>query len=128
LKHQIRDLERLITNSSSHQNASITLLNERKLAALRHELVLTKASREKTRMIEKYHMVRFFERKKAERHLKKAIKAQVEYDGGDDDDVAERERLARKVHIATIDLNYTNYSPLDSVYVSLYPNQKSESD
>lgn len=40
----------------------------------------------------------------------------------------EVETLKAQMHIAEVDLNYTQYSPLCETYISLYPPQKSSSE
>lgn len=40
----------------------------------------------------------------------------------------ETEALKKQVHVAEVDLNYTQYCPLSEVYVSLYPQKKSSTE
>jgi hypothetical protein len=119
-KNQIRDLERMLAKATD-MPATVRAGHERRLEALKHDLVITAAEKEKTRMIEKYHMVRFFDRKKAERHLKKAQRALI-----DCKDPDMRLELKQHVYTAQIDLNYTMYYPLVRNYCALYPTKKSE--
>jgi hypothetical protein len=119
-RNAVRDLERMLTKATD-MPATVRAGHERKLEALKHDLVLTVAEKEKTRMIEKYHMVRFFDRKKAERALKKAIRAHKACE-----DPEERLKLKDRVYNAQIDLNYTMYYPLVRNYCSLYPSKKGE--
>ncbi|KID80010.1 rRNA-processing protein efg1 [Metarhizium brunneum] len=72
-------------------------------------------------MIAKYHMVRFFERKKASR-LVKQIKRKIEQNPGTED----ADDLKRQLHIAEVDEAYTIYHPHLDPYISLYGNSKSE--
>jgi hypothetical protein len=119
-KNQIRDLERMLAKATD-MPATVRAGHERRLEALKHDLVITAAEKEKTRMIEKYHMVRFFDRKKAERHLKKAQRALKACE-----DPAARLNLEQNVYTAKIDLNYTMYYPLVRNYCALYPTKKDE--
>ncbi|KIE03001.1 rRNA-processing protein EFG1, partial [Metarhizium majus ARSEF 297] len=72
-------------------------------------------------MIAKYHMVRFFERKKASR-LVKQIKRKIEQNPSTEDS----DDLKRQLHIAEVDEAYTIYHPHLDPYISLYGNSKSE--
>ncbi|KAK3044719.1 hypothetical protein LTS18_000537, partial [Coniosporium uncinatum] len=64
----------------------------------------------------KYHMVRFFDRKKATRRLKKVTK-----DVQEAADEEQRQKLMARVYVAEIDLNYTMYYPHVEPYVALFP-------
>jgi hypothetical protein len=68
-------------------------------------------------MIARYHKVRFFDRQKATKRLKRARKAMKEVE----DDAAERERLAVEADECEVDVQYAMYYPLDVAYVALYP-------
>lgn len=52
--------------------------------------------------------------------MKKALIAAT-----DEEEVA---RLTKELHIADVDLNYTQYCPLNEVYISIYPQTSSEED
>ena len=58
--------------------ADVRIENERALAAYEQELVAALAEKTRQKMIKKYHMVRFFERQKATRQLKKLRKRLLE--------------------------------------------------
>lgn len=68
-------------------------------------------------MIARYHKVRFFDRQKATKRLKRARKAMKEVE----DDAGERERLAVEADECEVDVQYAMYYPLDVAYVALYP-------
>lgn len=119
LKDRVRDLERMLKGAT--MPADIRQTRERELEAVRLELVKIAAEKEKQEMIGRYHMVRFFDRKKAERRLKQATKALRACD-----DTEEHKKLEEAVHIAQIDLNYTQYFPLAQTYSALYPTKKGE--
>jgi hypothetical protein len=72
-------------------------------------------------MIGKYHKIRFFDRQKATRRLKKAKKELRAYEGGDDE---ERARLGRAVDEAETEVNYAQFYPLEKAYVPLFPTKK----
>ncbi|CAF9911693.1 MAG: hypothetical protein GOMPHAMPRED_007494 [Gomphillus americanus] len=129
IRQKIRALEKLLAydaeKSRSTQGSSgrstvrsmpshIRQEKERALAGYKHDLQLALEKRTKTqehsKMISKYHHVRFFERKKAERRLKQA-KAAFEIGEAPEEAVLN----------AQTDLNYTLYLPLDEKYISLWP-------
>ena len=60
------------------------------------------------------------ERQKATRVLKKLRKRLLETESTD-----EVEALKKEMHVAEVDLNYTQYCPLNEPYVSLYPQKSS---
>ena len=64
----------------------------------------------------------FPERQKATRQLKKLRKRLLETKSTD-----EVESLKEEMHVAEVDLNYTQYCPLSEVYISLYPQKSSPS-
>ena len=125
----------------------IRIEKERALAGYIQDLDRAVEEKKRNEMISKYHMVRFFERKKAERALKKArarlsslrgtrgfsgkmlggegVAAAVEKDNADEEDRGGDEQEAdaakRAVHIAEVDVHYTINYPLTEKYVSLYP-------
>ena len=111
----------------------IRIEKERALAGYKQDLEQAIAEKKRNEMIGKYHMVRFFERRKAERALKKA-RARLSSAGlrGDDDGngdgigAGERDDLIKQVHVAEVDVNYTLYYPLMEKYVSLYPKGEGE--
>jgi hypothetical protein len=120
LKRRLRDLSRLLSKNPTLP-ADVKIGHEREIQALQHELVSLLVDKEKHEMIGKYHMVRFFERQKATRHLKKATKALEACE-----DSSQRPELEKRVHIAHVDLNYTQYYPHMVVYQSLWTKEKDE--
>ncbi|RMZ87874.1 hypothetical protein DV736_g4900, partial [Chaetothyriales sp. CBS 134916] len=111
---------------------------ERELAGLLHDQTKARVTRTRRQITQRYHMVRFFERKKAERKLKQLMGWKKELEAAlgtlptdepkdaaadDDDDNAmalskdgsKREKLnelEKEVHQAQVDVNYTLYAPL----------------
>ncbi|EMD90304.1 hypothetical protein COCC4DRAFT_187335 [Bipolaris maydis ATCC 48331] len=129
LKSRIRDLKRLLAhvdNVGDHKmSASSRIERERELEACEHELrEKLESSREaeyRRKMIGKYHQVRFFDRQKGTRILKKLKK---ELQGEEDEE--KKQVLAQKVHNAEVDVNYAIYYPLMKPYASLYPKSKKD--
>ncbi|EOD51110.1 putative rrna-processing protein efg1 protein [Neofusicoccum parvum UCRNP2] len=123
LKARIRDLRRQLSRTGDDMPANIRVDKERELQACEHELSVAEAERIKQDMIPRYHKVRFFERQKATRFLKKAVKRL-----NDNSDPEKHTELEREKHVAEVDLNYTLYYPLIRPYVSLYATSKVKDD
>lgn len=111
IKKRIRDLERLLGRKKDTLPDTIIIEKERALDALRHEMDQAQLKQRIKKNSKKYHMVRFFERKKALRRYKNALKKN---DGN--------EILQRK-----IDVCYVVNFPKDEKYVAIYPNNESDS-
>ncbi|KAF2628239.1 hypothetical protein BU25DRAFT_431037 [Macroventuria anomochaeta] len=127
LKNRIRDLKRLLAhvdNVPKHKmSASSRIERERELEACEHELeektMRARESEYRKKMIGKYHQVRFFDRQKATRILKRLKK---ELAAAEDDE--EKSTLQKKLHNAEVDVNYAIAYPLMKPYSSLYPKSK----
>ena len=120
LKSKIRDVERLLAHAD-HLPADVRIEKERALAGYKQDLDYAIQERQKQKLITKYHKVRFFERQKASRNLKRLRKSFAEISNDSD-----REALEQAIQRAEIDLNYTIYYPLMEKYVSLFA--RSDSD
>ncbi|KAI1476432.1 hypothetical protein F4774DRAFT_392978 [Daldinia eschscholtzii] len=121
LKKRARTIERRLKMGQS-MPANVENELERELA--HHQQKIAEAVDEKKRktMITKYHMVRFFERKKADR-LAKQIRSQL----NTTEDPEEIDKLKADLHKAEIDGIYARYFPYRERYISLYPvGEKSE--
>jgi len=70
-------------------------------------------------MISRYHHVRFFDRKKAMRILKR-LKKEYAAEG----DGEKKHMLEKKVHDAEVDVNYAIYYPLMKPYTAMYPKSR----
>ncbi|KAM0802222.1 hypothetical protein BDR22DRAFT_803841 [Usnea florida] len=119
LKSKIRDLTRALEHSE-HLPAGVRIEKERALAGYKQDVEEIRKDKRKNELIKKYHMVRFFERKKATRahkQLKKRLDASSP-------DTSEYKQLEQELHDAEIDVNYTIYHPLIEKYRSLFPRQE----
>ncbi|KAK6080356.1 hypothetical protein SCUP234_05297 [Seiridium cupressi] len=100
---------------------------ERELAHLKQKIADAEDEKKTKKMISKYHMVRFFETKKANR-LAKQIEKQIEETG----DKGEIKKLKQDLHVAQIDSLYAKFFPYRERYISLYTTasgeQKTEDD
>lgn len=122
LKRRLRSLRRLLS-SSSNLPATIRIEHEREVQSLQTDLKEAEDAaqrkeeeRRRSKMIGRYHRVRFFERRKAERRLK-GLEKMV---GSDGDAVEGSRGRRRKMHDARVDLQYTLCYPLDEAYISLF--------
>ncbi|KAF7949052.1 hypothetical protein EAE96_008225 [Botrytis aclada] len=122
IKKKIRDITRKLERAQDLP-ADVRVEDERALAAYQQELASAEAEKIRQKMIKKYHMVRFFERQKASRQLKKLRKRLLESESTE-----EVEQLKDEMHILEVDLNYTQYYPLSETYISLYPPKGSGED
>ncbi|KAL6827074.1 hypothetical protein J3E69DRAFT_365596 [Trichoderma sp. SZMC 28015] len=113
-KKRIRAIERsLRRNQDMPANVRIDL--ERELASQKQIMEDKAYKKKRSTMISKYHMVRFFERKKASR-LVKQLKRQLEQES----DADKAEKIRHDLHIAEVDEAYTLYFPHLETYVGLY--------
>ncbi|KAL1302053.1 hypothetical protein AAFC00_002498 [Neodothiora populina] len=115
LKSRIRSLQRLLSHKDEKLPADVRLNHERELASCRYELEEAETEKRKSEMIGRYHMVRFFDRQKATRKLKQCKRGLKE--AGEED----RKVWEARVHDAEVDVNYTQFYPLDQPYSALYP-------
>ena len=122
LKSKIRSLKRLLERDD-RLPANIKVEKERALQTAQHELLTAQKAKERSDMIGKYHKIRFFDRQKATKVLKRARKQLAACE-------EERERgdLESKFGDAEVDVNYAIYYPLDQHYVSLYKRKAKASD
>ncbi|KAI9736686.1 MAG: 18S rRNA maturation protein [Cirrosporium novae-zelandiae] len=125
LKRQIRSLMRVLENPDSKIPATVRQETERALATYKSDLQALEKATTRKRMIKKYHMVRFFDRRKAEKVLKK-LRAEKRGLGDDKEDKQKSEKLEKRISLVQVNLNYAIYYPLDMKYISLYP--KTEKD
>jgi len=124
LKARIRDLDRLLRHGAGLP-ANVRVDREREVVALRARLADTVQEARRRRRIARYHMVRFFERKKAARVLRRAEREREEARAGGAEEVVLR-RLEERVRRARVDFNYAVYSPLEWKYCALWPKAKKE--
>ena len=100
-KHSRRDEKRV-----KRLPAGIRLEHERELKGLEEKVAGLTAKKKRADCITRWHKIRFFERRKAERRMKKLAKE------------------GKDVHAAEVDLNYALYFPLEKDYVPLWPRKK----
>ncbi|KAL4780771.1 hypothetical protein BJX76DRAFT_337130 [Aspergillus varians] len=128
LKRRIRDVKRLLNKPDLHADKRIT--QERALAGYEKELADEEKRRERSKMITKYHFVRFLDRKTAMKEISNLSRKRdelVKSTDGSTDEAARKKKLEKldaRVHTATVNLNYTIYYPLTEKYISIYAEKK----
>ncbi|KAL8667307.1 MAG: hypothetical protein Q9202_000880 [Teloschistes flavicans] len=118
MKSKIRDVTRVLEHAQDLP-MDVRIEKERALAAYKQDLDKAQRTKERQRMIKKYHMVRFFERQKATRSLKKLRTSLASATAG----TPEYQTLDAEIHNAEVDLNYTVYHPLTEKYIGIFPRQ-----
>ena len=103
IRKSIRDTQRMLARPNLP--ATVRQQQERKLRALQLAVEGKAALERQQKMATKYRMVRFFESKKAARHLRHALRTE--------DEAAIRE--------AVKDALYVKFFPKDQKYISLFP-------
>lgn len=121
IKKRVRAIERLLDHKNEKLPANVKADLERELQAHKQRIADESDKKLRSKMISKYHMVRFFERKKAMR-LAKQLKKQLD----ETTDEVKIARLKAALHIAEVDLDYALYHPHMETYISLYPKSKDE--
>ncbi|KIW88673.1 uncharacterized protein Z519_10719 [Cladophialophora bantiana CBS 173.52] len=112
---KIHSLRRLL--ASRELPGTVRQEKERELAALLFDQRKSQLAQDARKNLQRYHFVRFMERKKAERVLKKLLK------GRDSEEYQEpgyKSKLEKLIHVAEVDINYTKYAPLGDKYISLF--------
>ncbi|KAM7223795.1 DUF2361 domain containing protein [Rhypophila decipiens] len=115
IKKRARAIERLFEHDNAKMPAHVRGDLERELAAHKQRIAEDRQRKHRSKMIGKYHMVRFFERKKATRRAKQ-IKKQL----AETTDPEEKARLESDLHVAEVDIDYAIYYPFLERYISLY--------
>lgn len=107
IKRKIRDIERLLAKKKDTLPDTILIEKERYLKTLNLELKNNELKQKAQKYSKKYHMVRFFEKKKALKSYKKAL--------------AEKKD---DLHKEELELIYAYNFPKCEKYVSLYPKKE----
>ncbi|CAI4501355.1 BDH_1b_G0022690.mRNA.1.CDS.1 [Saccharomyces cerevisiae] len=121
IKRRIRDLERLLKKKKDILPSTVIIEKERNLQALRLELQNNELKNKIKANAKKYHMVRFFEKKKALRKYNRLLK-KIKESGADDKD------LQQKLRATKIELCYVINFPKTEKYITLYPNDTPSTD
>ncbi|KAL3468453.1 hypothetical protein BJX64DRAFT_245970 [Aspergillus heterothallicus] len=127
LKRRIRDVKRLLNKPDLPADKRI--LQERALKGYEKELADEEGRRERSKMIKKYHFVRFLDRKTATKEVNRLTRQHDELANssttdGDTKTKKQLAKLAARIHTATVNMNYTIYYPLTDKYISIYAEKK----
>lgn len=123
-RKKIKSIEGLLQRDNLP--ADVRIEKERALKALRADLKNTLFKLKTQKRAKKYHMVRFFERKKALRKLKQAKKALDEVtETGVKKDI---KKARRAMHHCQVDVAYVFMFPKSEKYISLYPIETDDLD
>ncbi|KAG9303196.1 hypothetical protein G9A89_000731 [Geosiphon pyriformis] len=117
LKKKIRDIERILRLGTL--SAEKRVYSERSLKALKLKLVEKKADSIEKLIHDKYRMVKFFERQKITRKIKKYEKELQEPNLLKD----QRKAISEKLLELQADLNYVIHYPAQKKYLSLFPTE-----
>ncbi|KAI5453290.1 18S rRNA maturation protein [Naganishia albida] len=137
IKSQIRQTTRLL--SKDNLAPALRVQTERRLTSLQADLTKAEHRTVERKNGERYHMVKFFERKKILRIIKRIQRQLKELEGADggkgkekDNAQSTREELEKELEDARVMLNYVIHYPNTLKYVSLFPaattNGKSKAD
>ncbi|KAL3474196.1 hypothetical protein BJX99DRAFT_248413 [Aspergillus californicus] len=128
LKRRIRDVKRLLNKPDLPADARI--LQERALKGYEKEMADEEKRRERSKLIKKYHFVRFLDRKTANKELARLSRKRDELSSNSDMDSAMKskklEELEARIYTAQVNVNYTIYYPLTEKYISIYAEKKKD--
>lgn len=127
IKKKIRDISRLL--SKDNLSADVKIANERALKTLKLELEKVQTDQKTKKLVQRYHKVRFFEKKKSIRFYKKSEKIikDIETEISNTTDETEIKELKKKLkkekrifEHCKVDLAYVLNFPRNEKYISLY--------
>jgi hypothetical protein len=127
IKKKIRDISRLL--SKDNLSADVKIANERALKTLKLELEKVQTDQKTKKLVQRYHKVRFFEKKKSIRFYKKSEKIikDIEIEISNTTDETEIKELKKKLkkekrifEHCKVDLAYVLNFPRNEKYISLY--------
>ncbi|KKY35949.1 putative rrna-processing protein efg1 [Diaporthe ampelina] len=122
VKRRARNIERRFAKGDDLP-ADVKQKLERELVKCKAQIDEISHKKRRHDMISKYHRVRFFERKKAER-LRKKLKKQAD----EATDPEEKANIEADLHVADVDYHYTRYFPFLERYESLYTATENSKD
>lgn len=110
LRKKLRDLTRVLKKNQF--DATKKAATERAIEAVKAELNDLVKNKKVRELARRYHMVRFFERKKAMRRLRRVVKEEPDN--------------KEKLQIAEAGWYYVNQFPIEKKYVAIFVNEKAE--
>lgn len=130
IKKKIRDISRLLSKDTLP--ADVKIANERALKTLKFELERVQKEHKTKKVVQRYHKVRFFEKKKSIRFYKKSEKIVAELEKEiknaapdcDENTLKDAKRRLKKekriFEHCKVDLAYVLNYPREEKYISLY--------
>lgn len=123
---RIKSLQKQLDHASAAtMPANILAEKERELAFLKSGQQQKQSKYERSKIIGRYHKIRFFERKKAERTLKRLRKTVERIEAGSASP-SEAKPTSDDLSRAQVDILYTLYAPLEKKYIAIFPQDLSE--
>lgn len=119
LSDKIHSLRRLLENPHSNMPPDVRIEKERELAGYLLDQQKATDEKFKRKQIQRYHFVRFMERKKAERNLKRLSKEKQNLQSTEPPKPVPPS-LDKDIHEAEVDLAYTLYAPLAAKYIGVF--------
>ncbi|EJT49005.1 hypothetical protein A1Q1_01916 [Trichosporon asahii var. asahii CBS 2479] len=124
LKAQLRQARRLLAKDKL--DSGIKVATERRIKSLENDLRLAERRGVEKKNGQKYHAVKFFERQKLLRFIKRTSKEQAEYEAKGKEKKAKKS--GEKLVEARIMLNYVLNFPNTQKYISLFPVTEKKDD
>ena len=122
VKKKIRDIERMLNRNPEKIEATKKQESERALHAFKLQLEQLQENQKTKQLVKKYHMVKFFERKKAQKRLKQAAKALSQASQND------KQQALDNLRECEIDWYYIFHYPRDEKYIALYAKSEETND
>ena len=122
LKASIRSLKRLLSHNADLP-PTVRVEKERELATAQYELEVQERAKRRSEVIGKWHKVRFFERQKAGKRVKKLKREMANCE-----DEGQGRELEKWLEEAEVDVNYAVYFPLERDYVPLFPRRRHDGE
>ena len=120
LKSRVRDLSRLLEHNADLP-ATVRVEKERALQSARYELEEEVKAKKRSDLIGRWHKVRFFDRQKGPKRLKRATRELGEVGNGE-----EKEVLEQRIRDAEVEVAYAVYYPLDLDYKPMFPSKRKQ--
>ncbi|GAQ91534.1 hypothetical protein KFL_008020040 [Klebsormidium nitens] len=117
VKNQIRSIERLLRTTLA---PDIKATQEAKLAELRKVVDAHAQSDLERKLAVRYHKIKFFERRKVERRIRRTERALRGLSDAGPDAQAQQAELSRQLAQLKEDLEYVRFFPKDQKYIALF--------
>ncbi|KAH9833994.1 uncharacterized protein C8Q71DRAFT_797866 [Rhodofomes roseus] len=121
IKAALRQTRRLLAKDKLA--ADVRTKTERRLKALEADLAQAERTRKERALSQRYHAVKFFERRKVTRRIQQVKRQLAEDKNAEGEQLGkkERKRLEKKLEELRVDLNYIIHYPKLNKYIALFP-------